>query len=134
MIYEKIEKIADRYREIEQSITLPEVIKDNSRYTKLMKEYSSISPIIEKYNECLAFERQMNEAQEILRDGSADVDLKSLAEEEYKLALSSIEVARRELKMLLVPRDPNDMRNVVVEIRQGAGGEEAALFAADVCK
>ena len=132
MIYEKIEKIADRYREIEQSITLPEIISDNAQYTKLMKEYSTLTPIMEKYNECAILEKQISEAQEIMNDRSAEADLRAFAEEEYKDAMAALEKAKGELKLLLLPRDPNDSRNVVVEIRQGAGGEEAALFAADI--
>ena len=132
MIYEKIEKIADRYREIEQSITLPEIISDNAQYTKLMKEYSTLTPIMEKYNECVFSEKQISEAQEIMNDRSAEADLRAFAEEEYKEALTALDKAKAELKLLLLPRDPNDSRNVVVEIRQGAGGEEAALFAADI--
>ena len=132
MIYEKIEKIADRYREIEQSITLPEIISDNAQYTKLMKEYSTLTPIMEKYNECVFSEKQISEAQEIMNDRSAEADLRAFAEEEYKVALTALDKAKAELKLLLLPRDPNDSRNVVVEIRQGAGGEEAALFAADI--
>ena len=132
MIYEKIEKIADRYREIEQSITLPEIISDNAQYTKLMKEYSTLTPIMEKYNECVFSEKQISEEQEIMNDRSAEADLRAFAEEEYKVALTALDKAKAELKLLLLPRDPNDSRNVVVEIRQGAGGEEAALFAADI--
>ena len=132
MLYKKIEKISDRYREIEQSLMLPEVISDNLKYSKLMKEYASLTPIIEKYREYTEAERQMSEAQEILADKSSDADLRLLADEEYKNASLALDSAKRELKMLLVPRDPNDTRNVIVEIRQGAGGEEAALFAADI--
>ena len=132
MIYEKIKKISDRYREIEQSITLPEVISDNAKYTKLMKEYSLLTPIMDKYNECVAIEKQISDAEEIMNDRSAEADLRALAEDEYKSGASELDKAKAELKLLLVPRDPNDDRNVVVEIRQGAGGEEAALFAADI--
>ncbi len=132
MLYEKIKKISDRYREIEQSITLPEVISDNAKYTKLMKEYSLLSPIMEKYNECTAIEKSISDAEEIMNDRSAEADLRALAEDEYRSGISALDEAKNELKMLLVPRDSNDTRNVVVEIRQGAGGEEAALFAADI--
>ena len=132
MIGEKIEKIAARYREIEQKITLPDVISNGAKYAELMKEYSSLTPFMEKYNEYQAQLAAMREASEILSDKTADEDLRFLADEEYRLSRTKSEEALDELRVLLIPRDPNDDRNVVIEIRQGAGGEEAALFAADI--
>ncbi len=129
MIFEKLKKAEDRYREIEQMITLPDVISNNKEYSKLMKEYSSLTPIIEKFREYKAAVVQLSEAEELMHDPSADAEIKLLAEEEFKLAKASREALTEELKILLMPRDPNDSRNVVVELRQGAGGEEAALFA-----
>ncbi len=129
MIFEKLRKAEDRYREIEQMITLPEVISNNKEYSKLMKEYASIAPVIEKFREYKAAEAALAEAEEIMHDSSADAEIKLLAEEEYKGSKALKETLSEELKILLMPRDPNDSRNVVVEIRAGAGGEEAALFA-----
>ena len=132
MIFKKLAKADDRYREIEQMITLPHIVSNNKEYSKLMKEYKSLTPIIEKYREYKQIEKELNDAEEMMRDASIDPDLRELAEEEYKEHKENISVLFEELRILLIHRDPNDDRNVVVEIRQGAGGEEAALFAADL--
>ena len=132
MIFKKLERADDRYREIEQMITLPHIVSNNKEYSKLMKEYKSLTPIIEKYREYKQVEKELNEADEMMRDSSVDSDLRELAEDEYKENKERIAVLFEELRILLIPRDPNDDRNVIIEIRQGAGGEEAALFAADL--
>ncbi len=132
MIFEKLKKAEDRYREIEQMITLPEVISKNKEYTALMKEYSSLTPIIDKFREYKRAELAISEAEELMHDPSADAEIKLLAEEEYKSEKEERERLSEELKILLMPRDPNDSRNVVVELRAGAGGEEAALFAYEI--
>ncbi|MBO5946190.1 MAG: peptide chain release factor 1 [Clostridia bacterium] len=122
----------DRYREIEQMLTLPEVIANNKEYQKLIKEYNKLSEIVTKYREYLKAEKEMNEAEDMMRDSSLDSDLRDLAEEDFKERRVYCEDLTEELKILLMPRDPNDSRNVIVELRQGAGGEEAALFAYDI--
>ncbi len=132
MIFEKLKRAEDRYREIEQMITLPEIISKNKEYTALMKEYSSLTPIIEKFREYKRAENAISEAEELMRDPAADAEIKLLAEEEYKTARTERDSLSDELKILLMPRDPNDSRNVVVELRAGAGGEEAALFAYEI--
>ena len=132
MIFGKLSKAEDRFREIEQMLTLPEVVSNNTEYSKLIKEYKNLEPVIEKYREYLSAERNMREADEMMRDSTLDGDLRELAEEDFHASRALCESLTDELKILLMPRDPNDSRNVVVEIRQGAGGEEAALFAADL--
>ena len=132
MFLEKLERIEDRYREIEQMLTLPEVISDNKEYQKLIREYNGLSAIVEKYREYKTAEENMNDADEMMRDSSLESELRSLAEDEFKECRDTLEVLGEELRFLLIPRDPNDSKNVVVEIRQGAGGEEAALFAQDL--
>ena len=132
MIFQKLEKAEDRFREIEQLVTLSSVISDNKEYSRIMREYKSLTPIIEKYREYKAEKKEMAESDELMRDSSLDLELRELAEEEYKLHKSNIELLEDELRILLIPKDPNDSRNVIIEIRQGAGGEEAALFAADL--
>ena len=122
----------DRYREIEQMLTLPDVIANNKEYQKLIKEYNKLSEIVGKYREYLKAEKEMNEADEMMRDSSLDSELRDLAEDDFKERKVACEALSEELKILLMPRDPNDSRNVVVELRQGAGGEEAALFAYDI--
>lgn len=132
MIIKKLQKADDRYREIEQMMTLPEVVGNNKKYAELIKEYKSLEPIIEKFREYKEAERVMQESDEMMRDGSLDRELREMAEEEFKEYKQRIEELTEEIKILLMPKDPNDSRNVIVEIRQGAGGEEAALFGADL--
>ena len=132
MIFKKLAKADDRYREIEQMITLPEIVGDRKRYSELIKEYKYLEPIIEKFREYKAAEKNMTESDEMMRDSSLDSELRALAEDEFKEYRALCESLTEELKILLMPRDPNDSRNVIVEIRQGAGGEEAALFGADL--
>ena len=131
-MFTKLDRAEDRYREIEQLITLPHIVSDNKEYSKLMKEYKSLSPIIEKYREYKSEEKEMNDSDDMMRDSSLDGELRELAEDEFKLHKANCEVLLDELRILLIPRDPNDSRNVIIEIRQGAGGEEAALFGADL--
>ena len=132
MFFKKLEHAADRYREIEQMLTLPEVVSDNKEYSKLIKEYSSLSPIVGKYNEYVKVKCEMEESDEMMRDSSQDPELREMAEEEFHAKREELEALTGELKILLMPRDPNDSKNVIVEIRQGAGGEEAALFGYDL--
>ncbi len=132
MIFKKLEKAEDRYKEIEQMITLPSVVSNNKEYSKLLKEYKNLEPVIEKYREYKTASKELDDANEMMRDSMLDQDLREMAELEYREIKVKLDELHEELRMLLVPRDPNDSRNVIVEIRQGAGGEEAALFAADL--
>ena len=128
----KLSHADDRYREIEQMLTLPEIVSNNKEYQKLIKEYNKLSEIVAKYREYLKADKEMKEAEEMMRDSSLDADLRDLAEDDFKDRRGLCEALSEELKILLMPRDPNDSRNVIVELRQGAGGEEAALFAYDI--
>jgi len=132
MFLDKLIPAENRYREIEQLMTLPEIVADSKRYTALVKEYNSLTEIVEKFREYKANDAARLEAAEMRDDSSLDRELRDLAEEEYLLATEHAAALEEELKLLLIPKDPNDSRNVVVEIRAGAGGEEAALFAADL--
>lgn len=131
-MFQKLERAEDRFREIEQLITLPHIVSNNKEYSKLMKEYTALTPIIQKYREYKSEEKEMNDSDDMMRDSSLDSELRELAEEEFKLHRDNCEELIAELRVLLIPRDPNDSRNVIIELRQGAGGEEAALFAADL--
>lgn len=113
-------------------LTLPDVARDAEKFRSLMKEYRAKEEIVVKYREYLAIQQAMQEALQMSEDMSTDAELRQLAEEEYYTLKEELIRAEEELKFLLIPRDPNDDRNVVVEIRQGTGGEEAALFAADI--
>ena len=130
MIFEKLKKVEDRYKEIEQMLTLPEIVSNNKEYSALMKEYSSLTEVVEKYREYKLADEAFSEAELLMHE--SDPDIKALAEEEYKTSKVKREALTDELKILLMPRDPNDNRNVFVEIRSGAGGEEAALFGAEI--
>ena len=132
MFFKKLSAADDRYREIEQMLTLPEVISDTNKYRQLIKEYNRLGDIVAKYREYRECERQMNEAEELMRDSSLDSDMREMAEMEYHELRDRLASLTDELKVLLMPKDPNDEKNVIVELRQGAGGEEAALFAADI--
>lgn len=127
---EKLQGIAQRYEEISNRLYQPEVTTQPDLYSALMKEANALRPIAETYETYLAQQSRLNDAYEMLSE--ADKDLRQLAQEEYNQAKEAIEALLEDLKVLLLPRDPNDDRNVIVEIRAGAGGEESALFAASL--
>lgn len=128
-MFNKLETVVNRYEQIGIELTRPDVTSNNELFRKLMKEHSELTPIVEKYREYTAAVTAEKEALEILAEAGTDKELKELAEEELKTAKENIEIFSDELKILLLPKDPNDDKNVIVEIRGGAGGEEAALFA-----
>ena len=128
-MFDKLETVVNRYEQIGVELSRPETAADNAVFTKLMKEHAELTPIVEKYREYTAAKNSEKEALEILSESGIDKDFKELAEEELKTAKADIERCSEELKILLLPKDPNDDKNVIVEIRGGAGGEEAALFA-----
>ena len=132
MINQKLTRAEDRFREIEQMLTLPSVVSNNKEYSKLIKEYKYLEPTILKFREYKDAEKNMRDSDEMMRDSSLDAELREMAEDEFKSYRELCEKLMGELRILLMPRDPNDSRNVIVEIRQGAGGEEAALFGADL--
>ena len=129
-MFEKLAAVESRYEQIGVELTRPEVASDNATFTKLMKEHSELTPIVEKYREYCAAQAAEKEALEMLDAGGLDKDFKELVEEELASTKEAIAATSDELKILLLPKDPNDEKNVIVEIRGGAGGEEAALFAA----
>ena len=132
MFLGKLESAENRYREIEQMLTLPDVISNNKEYQKLIREYNGLGAVVEKFREYKATAEEMNDADAMMRDSSLDADIRELAEDEFKECRERLGLLEEELRVLLIPRDPNDSKNVVVEIRQGAGGEEAALFGQDL--
>ena len=129
---DKLLSVERRYVEIERMLTLPDVARDAEKFRSLMKEYRANEEIVVKYREYLAIQQAMQEALQMSEDVTIDAELRQLAEEEYYTLKEELIRAEEELKFLLIPRDPNDDRNVVGEIRQVTGGEEAALFAADI--
>lgn len=132
-MFEKLTFIEERYEELSKKISDPEVIADNEAWRKLCKEHSDITPIVEKYREYKKAKETIEEAQEMLGEVS-DKDFEELLRTEMAQAQNDIERFGEELKILLLPKDPNDEKNVIIEIRGGAGGDEAALFAADLLR
>lgn len=128
-MFDKLKAVEMRFEEVGQLLSNPAVISDNEQFKKLMKEHKELTPIVDKFREYSAAKTAEAEAKELLEAGGLDRDFKELVEEEYLDAKANIERFAEELKILLLPKDPNDDRNVIVEIRGGAGGEEAALFA-----
>jgi peptide chain release factor 1 len=126
---EKLRSAEQKYISIEESLADPSIFSDQEKYTSLMKEYKALTPIIEKYREYKRADTEISELKEML-DGTLEPDMRDMVSDEYKLAQKKLTDLLEELKILLLPRDPNDDKNVIVEIRAGAGGEEAALFAA----
>ena len=124
---DKLKEAEEKFITIEKDLSDSEIISDQTKYTALMKEYKRLSPIIEKYREYKGYVRMQSDAEELLSD-KPDEEMKALAQEELQEAKAGIEKCTNELKILLLPRDENDDKNVVIEIRAGAGGDEAALF------
>jgi len=131
-MFDKLSLIEERYNELSQKVSDPAIIADSANFAKLCKEQSDIAPIVEKYKEYKSAKESIKESEEILSDPDMDKDLKELAEEEMKESKAKIETLSAELKILLLPKDPNDDKSVIIEIRGGAGGDEAALFAGDL--
>ncbi len=128
-MFDKLKEVEDRFDKINEELMDPNVINDTTRYKNLMKEYKNLTPLVEKYREYSAAKKAMEDARELLDEGGLDKDFKEMVEDEYKSSQTLIEQYSEELKILLLPKDPNDDKNVIVEIRGGAGGDEAALFA-----
>ena len=127
---DKLKPIEQKFEDIELRLSQPEVISNSSLYASLIKEYNRISPIVEAYREHIAL-LDTEEETRMLCD-SDDVEMRHLAEEELRDIEEKLSVSEQRLHEFLIPRDPDDDRNVIVEIRAGTGGEEAALFAADL--
>lgn len=133
-MFEKLQSVENRCEEIDQKLMDPAVLSDNQQYRDLMRERKNIAPIVEKYREYKRVVAGIEEAQALLEENSADREFLDMVEEELAEGKESLARVQLELKTLLIPRDPNDDRNVVMEIRGGAGGEEAALFAGSLLR
>ncbi len=128
-MFENLAVFENRLEELNLKLYDPTVAADRDLYRELMKEHKEITPIVEKYRELKKAESDIEGALMLLDDPECDKELRQMASEELSEARKTVERAAEELKILLLPRDPNDEKNVIVEIRGGAGGEEAALFA-----
>ncbi|HHW66284.1 MAG: peptide chain release factor 1 [Epulopiscium sp.] len=130
-MFDRLEEILKKYEILSEKISDPEVISNQSEWQKMMKEYSDLRPLVEKYKEYKATKEAIEEANMLLED-NLEEDFRQLVKEELAENKDKIVKIEEELKILLLPKDPNDEKNVIVEIRGGAGGDEAALFAGDL--
>lgn len=126
---DKLKNVEERYEKLNSELFDPDVVSDMDKYTTLMKEVKNLTPIVEKYREYIKANNAVNEAKEMLDGGGLDRDFQEMVRQEYEDERIHRETCIEELKILLLPKDPNDDKNVIVEIRGGAGGEEASLFA-----
>jgi peptide chain release factor 1 len=131
-MFEKLESVEEKYLQLTKDIADPEIISDQQKWQRLMKEHAHMEPIVKKYKAYRQTEKAVQESQEMLADKSIDADFKAMCEEEIKTQSARQKQLEKDLKILLIPKDPNDDKNVIVEIRAGAGGDEAALFAHDL--
>lgn len=127
---EKLEAIVDRFHQLEESLSDPEVISDMSRFSKISKQYKDLKGIVEKYHQYKDVLGNLDTAKEMLKE--EDDEMKEMAKEEIAELSTSQEQLEEELKFLLIPKDPNDSKDVVFEIRSGTGGDEASIFAGDL--
>lgn len=130
-MFDKLEDLLHHFEELMNTLSEPDVANDPQRFRKLMKEQSDLAPIVDAYKEYKQCKQDIEDSLAMLEEES-DEEMRELAKEELGGARSRVEELENELKILLLPKDPNDDKNVIVEIRAGAGGEEAALFAAEI--
>ena len=131
-IVEKLKQLTARQEELGPLLSDPKVITDQNKFRDYSREYSHLEPVVNKFKEYLAVQANMDAAQEML--GESDAEMKAMAEEELVLAKKQLTDIEDKLKILLLPVDPNDTRNIFLEIRGGAGGDEAAIFAGDLAR
>lgn len=132
-MFDKLAFIEEKYEDLSRKISDPEIIADNETWSKYCKEHSDITPIVEKYREYKAALETVSDAEEMLKENN-DKEFEEMLRAELVQAQEDIERCKQELTILLLPKDPNDDKNVIIEIRGGAGGDEAALFAADLMR
>ena len=130
-MFDKLEDLLIRFDELLNMLNDPSVIGDPQRFQKLMKEQSSLQPIVDAYKEYKNCKQTIEDSLAML-DEESDEEMREMLKEELSDARKRVEELEKQLKILLLPKDPNDEKNVIVEIRAGAGGDEAALFAAEI--
>ena len=130
-MFDKLEDLVDRLDTLNNQLTDPDIVSDQNKFRKLMKEQSELTPIVEKYKEYKDAKQTIEDSLLMLEEEN-DEELREMAKEELNEAKATVEKTENELKILLLPKDPNDSKNVIVEIRAGAGGDEAALFAYEI--
>jgi peptide chain release factor 1 len=130
-MFERLEQIAAKHQELEQALADPEVIADSSRYQKTAKAHSELTPVVEKFREYQELRQGISDSKALIADES-DAEMREYAQQELAQLEARVAAVEEELKVLLLPKDPNDDKNVVLEIRAGTGGDEATLFAAEM--
>ena len=130
-MFERLDQIEARYEELTQALATPEVIHDSAKYQKTAKAHSEISAVVERYREFKDLKKGIAESKAVLAD-ETDPDMRAYAQEELDRLEPRVTAIEEELKVLLLPKDPNDEKNVIIEIRAGTGGDEATLFAAEM--
>ena len=130
-LFEKLDQIESRYDEMTRELSSPDVHSDSARYQKLAKSHSELGAMVAKYREWKEIDKGLQGARQLLAE-SDDAEMKQMAHDEERSLAAHREITERELKLLLIPKDPNDEKNVIVEIRAGTGGDEASLFAGEL--
>ncbi len=133
-MFDKLAFISDKYKDLTDKVSDPEIIADQSKWQKYAKELGELEPIVKKYEEYKKTKDTIVESKELLKESGIEEDFRELVKMELNEAESNITGIEEELKILLLPKDPNDEKNVILEIRAGTGGDEAALFGADLLR
>lgn len=130
-MFENLDHIRENYKDLELKLADPEILSDIEKYTKISREYNSLKPIVEKYEDILQAQATIEENQELMNETN-DSEMLDMLKEEISENKKNLEAYNEEMRVLLIPKDPNDTKDVIVEIRPGAGGDEAGLFAGDL--
>ncbi|MFO3716144.1 MULTISPECIES: peptide chain release factor 1 [Anaerococcus] len=130
-MFENLDHIRENYKDLELKLADPEILSDIDKYTKISREYNSLKPIVEKYEDILQAQAIIEENQELMSETN-DSEMLDMLKEEISENKKNLETYNEEMRILLIPKDPNDSKDVIVEIRPGAGGDEAGLFAGDL--
>ncbi len=128
-MFDKLQEVENKYENLNETLALPETLTDIEKTNAIMKELKHLEPVVEKFREYKKVLETIDESRAMLDEGGLDSEFEELVSEEYEEAKKQSETVKEELKVLLLPTDPNDEKNVIIEIRAGAGGDEAALFA-----
>ena len=131
---DKLDQIEARYEALTEQLSTPELLADQAAYAKAAKQHRSLGEMVEKYRQWKTLRHELAGARELLDSSSDDEEMRALALVEMETLQQRIDTAEEELRVLLLPRDPNDEKNVILEIRAGTGGDEASLFAAEVLR
>src|SRR5205807_2025224 len=129
-MFERLDQIEARYEELTHALASPEIISDSSKYQKAAKAHSEIAPVVEKYREYKDLKKGIAESKAVLAD-EKDSEMRAYAQEELEKLEARVAAVEEDIKLLLLPKDPNDEKNVILEIRAGTGGDEATLFEAE---